>query len=108
MKNIGPCKILIKFVANSYEIEFLEDNGISPIFNVADLYPYMMDDTKGTNDQVEIQWKQQFPIAEKPKINKILDQRIAKKTKMKVYYEYLVKWKDHPVEDASWITEIDI
>jgi hypothetical protein len=37
-----------------------------------------------------------MPIAEKPHIEKILDQRIAKKTKRKVYYEYLVKWKDHP------------
>jgi hypothetical protein len=49
-----------------------------------------------------------MPIAEKPQIEKILDQRIAKKTKRKIYYEYLVKWKDHPIEDASWITEDDI
>jgi hypothetical protein len=37
-----------------------------------------------------------------------LDQRIAKKTWRRVYYEYLVKWKDHPSEDVSWITKIDI
>jgi hypothetical protein len=49
-----------------------------------------------------------MPIAKKPHIEKILDQRIAKKTKIKFYYEYLVKWKDHPTEDASWITETDI
>jgi hypothetical protein len=35
MKKIGPCKILRKFVANTYEIEMPEDVGISPIFNVA-------------------------------------------------------------------------
>jgi hypothetical protein len=108
MKNIGPCKILRKFVANAYEIELPEDIGISPIFNVEDLYPYRMDDIEGTDGQEEIQWKQQMPIAEKPQIEKILDQRIAKKTRRKIYYEYLVKWKDHPVEDASWITETDI
>ena len=45
MKKIGPCKILRKFDANSYEIEFLEDVGISPIFNVSDLYPYKKYDT---------------------------------------------------------------
>jgi hypothetical protein len=63
MKNIGPCKFLRKFVANDYEIEFLQDIRISLIFNVDDLYPYRMNDTKGTYDQEEIHWKQQMPIA---------------------------------------------
>jgi hypothetical protein len=45
MKKIRPCKILRKFAANAYEIELPEDIGISPIFNVAGLYPYRMDDT---------------------------------------------------------------
>jgi hypothetical protein len=44
MKKIGPCKILRKFDANSYEIELPDDVGISPIFNVLDLYAYMNDD----------------------------------------------------------------
>jgi hypothetical protein len=30
MKNIGPCKILRKFVANAYEIEFPEEIRILP------------------------------------------------------------------------------
>jgi hypothetical protein len=29
-------------------------------------------------------------------------------TRRKIYYEYLVKRKDHPTEDVSWLTEIDI
>jgi hypothetical protein len=54
MKKIGPCKILRKFDANFYEIDLPEDVGISPIFNIVDMYPYSMDDTGGSNDQKEI------------------------------------------------------
>jgi hypothetical protein len=50
MKKIRPCKILRKFNANAYEIELPDDVGISPIFNVSDLYPYMKDDTEGSKD----------------------------------------------------------
>jgi hypothetical protein len=108
MKKIGPCKIFRKFSTNAYEIELPEDIGISPIFNVEDLYPYRMDHTEGIDDREEIQWKWQKPITEKPQIENILDHRIAKKTMRKVYYEYLVKWKDHPIEDCNWITETNI
>jgi hypothetical protein len=54
LKNIGPCKILIKFSANAYEIKLLEDIGISPIFNVADLYIYRGDGISEEDDQIEV------------------------------------------------------
>ena len=41
MKKIGPCRILKKFSANAYELEMPTGVGISPIFNVEDLYPYV-------------------------------------------------------------------
>ena len=40
MKKIGPCHVIRKFGANSYEIELPDGVEISPIFNVVDLYPY--------------------------------------------------------------------
>jgi hypothetical protein len=46
MKKIGPCKIIRKFEANAYEIELPDGVGISPIFNIADLYPYREDETE--------------------------------------------------------------
>ena len=41
-------------------------------------------------------------------MEKIIEQRDGKKTRRKTYPEYLVKWKDHLVEDSSWVTEPDI
>jgi hypothetical protein len=38
----------------------------------------------------------------------ILDKRVSKKTRRKEYFEYLVKWKGNPVEDASWETKVEI
>jgi hypothetical protein len=46
-----------------------------------------------------------MPIVEKNQMKKILEQRIGRKTRRKMYPEYLVKWKDHPMEDSSWVTE---
>jgi hypothetical protein len=55
-----------------------------------------------------IQWQKQLPVAQKPQMECILDKRLGRKTRRKQYFEYLVKWKNHPVEDASWETEATI
>jgi hypothetical protein len=67
MKKIGPCKILRKFDANAYDIELPDDVGISPIFNISDLYPYREDDTEGLEYQEKIQWEKQMPIKKEHK-----------------------------------------
>jgi hypothetical protein len=38
----------------------------------------------------------------------IIDKRINKKTRRKEYFEYLAKWKGHPVDDSSWEDEVSI
>ena len=40
MKKIGPLKVLHKFGNNAYEVKLPSDLGISPIFNICDLFPY--------------------------------------------------------------------
>ena len=106
MKKIGPCRVLKKLGENTYEIELSDEIGISPTFNVSDLYPYKAEEAGARSDeQPEIQWQKQMLIAEKPQMECILDKRVSKKTRRKQYFEYLVKWKNHPVEDASWETE---
>jgi hypothetical protein len=109
MKKIGLCKIIRKFGENAYEIELPDGVGISPIFNVADLYPYNAEEVGAKDEQKEkIQWTKQMPVAEKPQMEIIIDKRISRKTKRKEYFEYLVKWKGRPFEDASWEDEVTI
>ena len=69
------------------------------------MYPYKAEEDNG---QIEVQWTKQIPIAEKPQMESILDKRVNKRTRRKEYFEYLVKWKGHPVEDASWENEAEI
>jgi hypothetical protein len=49
-----------------------------------------------------------MPVADRPQMERILDKRVGKKTRRKEYFKYLVKWKGHPVEDASWENEAEI
>jgi hypothetical protein len=44
MKKIGSCKIIRKFEENAFDIELLDGVGISPIFNIEDMYPYRADE----------------------------------------------------------------
>ena len=79
--------------------------GISLIFNMADLYPYRVGEVETGTEKPVIQWTKQMSIEKKPHMEYILDKRGGRKTRRKQYFEYLVKWKNHPVEDASWETK---
>jgi hypothetical protein len=81
MNKIRPCKVLKKFGANSYNIELPDGIRISPIFNVSDLYPYKYEEAEEGNEQPEVQWRKQMPVAKNPQIERILDKRVSKKTR---------------------------
>jgi hypothetical protein len=37
-------------------------------------------------------------------IEAILDMKVARRTRGKDYFRYLIKWKNRPEEDATWMT----
>jgi hypothetical protein len=108
MKKIRSCRVLKKFGENAYEIELSDGIGISLIFNISDLYLYRAEEEEAGAEEPVIQWQKQLPVAEKPQMECILDKRVGKKTRRKQYFEYLVKWKNHPVEDVRWENEAAI
>ena len=66
MKKIGPCKVIRKFGANAYEIELPDGIEISLIFNVVDLYPYRVEEAGAEDEQTDVQWTKQMPVAKNP------------------------------------------
>ena len=49
-----------------------------------------------------------MPIAKPLGAKEILDTKVEKSTRQKDYLEYLVKWKAHPVEDATWMSTVEL
>ena len=74
---------------------------ISLIFNVTDLYKY-----HESEDEVDV--LDDYPKKNIEEVEQILEQRVGKKTRGKLYYAYLVKWKNRPSEDATQISQSEL
>ena len=44
-----------------------------------------------------------MPYVQPLEIKRILDTQVVKRTQRKEYMQYLVKWKNLPIEDSSWL-----
>lgn len=105
-KKIGPCSILKKRGPNSYEDQLPNGLGLSPIFNICDLTPYKGFDVVAIgDDDLEQHANANFPKHKPPTLEKILDTKVAKKTRNKEYTQYLVKWKGKLASEAVWMDE---
>ena len=49
-----------------------------------------------------------MPAAQPLEIEGIVDTQVAKRTRRKEYLQYLVKWKNRPIEDNSWLDATQI
>ena len=69
--------------------------GISPIFNVVDLYPYVTGDTgtfvEGEDPIEDLERVGQMPMAQPLEVEAILNTKVVKSTRNKDYLEYLFK-----------------
>jgi hypothetical protein len=88
---------------NSFEIELPDNVGISLIFNVAIWILIIEMTQKNWMIRKKFSGEEQMPT-----IGENFRTEIERKTRRKMYPEYLVKWKDHPVEDSCWVNELDI
>lgn len=95
MRKIGPCAILEKYGSNAYKIDLPTNMGLSPIFNVADLVSYKGPILEGRDLSATVEDLKALKllVTSKPKVEKILNSRVAKRTRTKTYMEYLVKWQ---------------
>lgn len=108
MRRVGPCKVLAKYGDNAYKVDLPSELAISPVFNVADLIKF-----KGDVHQQKIGIPQvlqdidpnTMPKKEPAQAESILESRVKKATRHHIYMEHLVKWKNHPESEATWVEE---
>lgn len=98
MKRFCPCKIIRKFhSSNADKVKLLEEFGISPIFNIANLYQYHEGESL---EDKEVGFSNQ--ISQHPKeIEEILCNKVGCSTRGTQYKEYIVRWKGRLEEDSS-------
>ena len=49
-----------------------------------------------------------MPMAQPLEAEDILGTRVEKSMRKKDYLEYLVKWKEHLVEDSTWMNVVEL
>ena len=104
-RKFGPFRILKKLGTNAYLLDIPDDVPTSPVFNVADLFLFHGEPP----DSIEIAT---LPFADvsiptEEYIEDVVDVRTSK-TRNGVRRRYLVRWRDRPLTDCSWIDEVEL
>ncbi|XP_010242694.1 PREDICTED: uncharacterized protein LOC104586982 [Nelumbo nucifera] len=101
-KSAGPYKITKKISSNAYVLELPSKMGISPIFNVEDLSAYY-----GHSDCPMVPLPKLPLVPPTNELEDILDEKLIS-TASGDYQKFLVKWKNLPLSECSWITAEDL
>lgn len=49
-----------------------------------------------------------MPKTIKKEVEAVVEKRVCKRTRGQVYFQYLVKWKGQPMEDANWLATVEL
>ena len=92
-----------ELVENAYLLELPSDLHFSLIFNVEDLYIY-----HGHHNDVSEELDLQLPptLSPRPEIEYVLDDQLVS-TRQGGCQKILVKWRDKPHSENTWITTTD-
>ena len=115
-RGTGPFKILKQIGPNAYVVDIPLDFGVSPTFNVADLVSFTGQAAIPSDPFEPASPFVSEPTPERPPaplrgrrelIDRILDEQITN-TRNRVYQRYLVRWKDRPQSEDSWISKEEL
>ncbi|KAH7537757.1 hypothetical protein FEM48_Zijuj03G0126800 [Ziziphus jujuba var. spinosa] len=101
-RNVGPYKILKKISSNAYVLDLPKDMGISNVFNIEDLSSYEGHENDTARGSKAASLPSTFRLKEE--IEDVVDHQIVS-TRGGGYQRYLIKWKDRPLSDCTWITD---
>ena len=103
-RNAGPFKIVKKISSNAYVLELPVELGISSTFNVEDLTLYRGHHIDEGLEEHILSQPPNPPPADQ--IVDVLDDQLVS-TRREGFQNFLVRWKDRPILDASWIIATD-
>ncbi|KAL6190901.1 hypothetical protein ACLB2K_037295 [Fragaria x ananassa] len=103
-RTAGPYKVLQKISSNAYVLDLPADMGISNVFNIEDLSLY-----PGSNEEAAATSIVPFSRTPCPPdtIEDIVDHQLIS-TKGGGYQKYLIKWKNRPLSDCTWIIDAEL
>ena len=61
-------------------------------------------DAAKDKEEKQVDWVKQLPTTKPLHPEGILDKKLYKKIRGQEYVQYLVKWKNHSIANATWMT----